>query len=458
MAKTLAQTSQRIRDTILRAREAQRKNNAAYAIDLFLSVLELEPELDEVRQELREMQVEAAQGHKHDPLASLKSLGKTLAVKGAIKKTPEKALPLAEQLLLVDVRAPAFVDLYVEAALAAGVPSAAALTLATLLKHDRKNDKWTEKLGHIYLKMGEAHLARTTFERLGELRPGDQAVIKWIKDSAALDTMEKGNWEEKGDFRHKLKSESESSALEQEGRAQKTLGELDRLIETQRRKLAQEPDNLNLYRPLADSLLKAGQLNEALEILREADDKANQADPLIQRSITETTVRIYEHNIKVLNEEGDTAAAEQQHAELQEYLIEDAADKVTRYPNDLGFKFDYGQLLFERGEIDKALAQFQHAQRNPQRRIDALYLMGRCFKAKGQFDIAAGQLSKAAEEIPTMDERKMNVLYELGEVLEAQGEQTKALEFFKQIYAVDIGYRDVSAKIEAGYKRAKTQG
>ena len=458
MSKTLQQVSPRIRETYKRAQEALQKNNTAYAVDLLLSVLELEPELHEVRTELREIQMEAVKGKKSNPtLSSLKGMGKKMAVQGAIKKEPAKALPLAEELLKLDIRNPAFHDAYIDAAKAANNVGAAAVTLAAILKYDRKNDKLLEKLGHLYIELGDSKRAREAFEQLGELRPGDQTVIKWIKDTAAMDTMRVGNWEAEGDFRGKLKDEDESAALEQGSRAQLVGNDLQRMIDTQRKKLEAEPENLNLYRPLADSLVKAEQFDEALEILNRADEKANHADPVIQRSISAVTVQIYEHNIKVLKSEGDLEAAEAQKAEMQAFLLEDAADKVARYPNDLGFKFDYGKLLMQTGELDKAIGQFQQAQRNPQRRIDALYLMGSCFKTKGQFDIAAAQLAKAAEELPSMDDKKISILYELGEVLEAQGKLEAAMDYYKQIYSVDIGYRDVASKIEAGYKRAKEQ-
>jgi tetratricopeptide (TPR) repeat protein len=227
------------------------------------------------------------------------------------------------------------------------------------------------------------------------------------------------------------------------------------MIQKQRQKLEAEPDNLNLYRPLADSLAKNGDLAEALEVLEQADEKANHADPMIQRAISDITVQIYDHNIEVLTEEGDEAGVQEQREEKEAFLLEDAQDKVKRYPNDLGFKFDYGRLLYNRGDLDEAIGQFQQAQRNPQRRIDALYLMGSCFKAKGQFDIAADQLQRAAEELPSLDGQKIAILYELGEVLEAQGAWDDALKYFKQIYAVDIGYKEVAAKIEAGYQKKK---
>lgn len=457
MPKTLVQTSSRIRETYQRAREALQKNNSDYAVELFTSILAMEPELDELRKELRELQVGMLKSKKPNPLSSMKGMGKSMAVKGLIKKDPAKALVEAEALMKIDPLNSAFLDLYADAAKAAGNLNAAAITYEAALKANRKNGDLLEKLGMLYLEMKQPHEAREIFERLGELRPTDQKVIKWIKDTAAMDSMAKGGWEQEGDFRGKLKDEGEASDLEQAGRSQQNLNDMEKLIIKQRQRLEAEPDNLNLYRPLADSLTKSGHLEEALEVLQRADEKANGADPMIQRAITDTTLKMYDYNIKILTEDGDPEAAEEQRKEKLAYQLEDIASKVKRYPNDLSFKFDYGELLYARGELDEAIGQFQQAQRNPQRRIDALFLMGSCFKAKGQYDIAATQLQKAAEELPTMDDTKMAILYELGEVLEAQGDLDGALAHFKSIYAVDIGYKKVAEKIEAGYARKKKQ-
>lgn len=458
MPKTLSQTSPRIRDSYKRVQEAIRKDNPDYAIDLLRSILEMEPELDELRRELRQTQLGKLKKKKADPLSSMKGMGKSMAVKAAIKKEPGKALSKAEELLEVDPLNPAFLEQYVDAARAAEYIVAAAVTIEEVLKVDPKNDALMETLGKVWLEAGNAHQARTVFEKLGELRPGDQNVIKWIKDTSAMDSMTKGGWEQEGDFRDKLKDEDEAAELEKAQRSQQGGGDLDRMIASQRSKLEAEPDNLNLYRPLADSLMKNGDLAEALEVLQMADEKANSADPMIQRAISDVTVKIYDYNIAVLLEEGDPEGSKEQEEEKAAFLLEDAADKVQRYPNDLGFKFEYGKLLHDRGDLDAAIGQFQQAQRNPQRRIDSLYLMGSCFKEKGQYDIASAQLKKAIEELPSMDGLKISILYELGEVLELQGDLDQALENFKQIYAVDIGYKDVAQKIEAGYARKKEEG
>ena len=107
----------------------------------------------------------------------------------------------------------------------------------------------------------------------------------------------------------------------------------------------------------------------------------------------------------------------------------------------------------ETGEIDLAIQNFQQSQRNPQRRIESLDRLGRCFKAKGIYDLAADQLKTAAEEIYVMDENKMAIYYELGDLYEKLGNKAEALKYYKEIYARDIGFRDVSTKLQTLHQR-----
>ena len=92
-------------------------------------------------------------------------------------------------------------------------------------------------------------------------------------------------------------------------------------------------------------------------------------------------------------------------------------------------------------------------QQNPQRRIRSLYYIARCFKQKQQYDIAAEQMEKAAAELQVLDDTKKDILYELGTLYEAMGKPDRAAVLYKEIYSVDIGYRDVAAKIETSYHK-----
>jgi tetratricopeptide (TPR) repeat protein len=104
---------------------------------------------------------------------------------------------------------------------------------------------------------------------------------------------------------------------------------------------------------------------------------------------------------------------------------------------------------------DDAIQQLQLAQRSPMERNEALYLLARCFRAKGQRDMALMQLDTALEQLPVMDDLRKQVLFELGEMHEEAGHLDKAFAFYREIYGADISYRDISAKMERMYKLRK---
>ena len=66
-------------------------------------------------------------------------------------------------------------------------------------------------------------------------------------------------------------------------------------------------------------------------------------------------------------------------------------------------------------------------------------------------DLAARTLQNAIKEKTTFDDEKKELVYVLGGVLEKTGKKQEAIEQFELIYAMDIGYKDVAAKVDAFY-------
>ena len=52
-----------------------------------------------------------------------------------------------------------------------------------------------------------------------------------------------------------------------------------------------------------------------------------------------------------------------------------------------------------------------------------------------------------------MDEIKKDVVYEMGILADQMGRKDEAVGYFKEIYAVDIKYRDVAQRSEASYTK-----
>jgi hypothetical protein len=66
-------------------------------------------------------------------------------------------------------------------------------------------------------------------------------------------------------------------------------------------------------------------------------------------------------------------------------------------------------------------------------------------------DVAVRTLQKAIDEKTAFDEDKKELIYQLGLALEAMGRRSDAIEQFKQIYEIDISFRDVGARVDAFY-------
>ena len=78
-------------------------------------------------------------------------------------------------------------------------------------------------------------------------------------------------------------------------------------------------------------------------------------------------------------------------------------------------------------------------------------LLGQCFFHRGMQDMAVRKFQEALREKPAFDEEKKEITYWLGLSLEKMGKRNEAIDCFKQIYEVDIGYKDVSSKVDAFY-------
>ena len=77
--------------------------------------------------------------------------------------------------------------------------------------------------------------------------------------------------------------------------------------------------------------------------------------------------------------------------------------------------------------------------------------LAKCFERRGMNDIAARKLQETLKEKLVFDDEKKELIYTLGCIFEKMGKREEAIEQFKLIYEIDIGYKDVSAKVDAYY-------
>lgn len=453
---TLEEVPRKIRDLYEKASSALERGNAVYAHDMLKQVIALEPRFLMARKNLRVAQVKALLASKPSAMthqiSSLKGAFTLMGAQGKLKKDPKAALDAAEKLMALDPLNLSFLKIFAEAAEAAEMPEIAVQTLEIAKPYYAKNVDFLRRLAALYIRVNLPGPAKDCYAAVAELRPNDQVAIKNLKDAAALDTMKIGGWNDtKSDFRSKLKDKKEAILLEQQAKAVKGESDVGSLIAERLKDIEREPQNMNFRRALADLYVRAERYDEALQSLDDATQAAGRSDPQIERTASQIKVKKLEAAIEAARAAGDEAAAAAKEQEKTAFLYDDASAMVQRYPNDLQFRYELGYQYYLRQKYTEAIEEFQLAQRNPQRRTRALYYLALCFKEKGQFDIAFEQLQKAASELTLMDETKKDIVYELGVLSEKMGRQAEAVGFFKEIYGVDIKYRDIDQRISASY-------
>jgi len=450
----------------LKAVTAIELHNFGYAIELLQNVLKQEPGFLTGRQVLRRAEVTRAKTEKKGffnistaPIAVMKA-------QRELKKDPHKTIELVEKVLETNPYNPQANMLLKDAALAADHPEIAIFALETLLENAPKDVKVLHELGRLYHQLNLADKAVEVYNRICEIDPLDLEAVKLGKDASARASMKKGGWVEAESYRDLIKDKEVAVSLEQQNKMQLSLENLEQQIDEAFARHEADPQNVDLARRLGLLHDQKDDLEGAIAWYQYAVALTNKTDPGLVRKVADLKMRQLEQQIReedhylTTHDSSDPSFAERkaklEHARQQraEILIDDARKRVDRNPTDLQVRYELGERLAEAGLFRDALPQLQRARQNPNARLKAMNLLGRCYRELGMLDLAARQLEDAAQEMLVMDSIKKESLYDLGLVYEQMGDSARYLEAMKKIYEADYGYRDVAARVESSYGRS----
>ncbi len=450
----------------LKAVAAIELRNFGYAIDLLQNLLKQEPEFLTGRQMLRRAEVTRAKTEKKGffnistaPLAVMKA-------QRELKKDPTKTIELVEKVLEMGPYNLQANMLLKDAAVAANFPEIALFAMETLLENDPRDLKVLHELGRLYQRYDQSDKAVEIYNRITEINPVDLEASKLGKDAAAHASMKQGGWNEAESYRDLIKDKEVAVSLEQQSRIQLTGESLEQQINETYARHEAEPQNVDLAKRLGVLHDQKEDLDGAIAWYQYAVDLTDRSDPGLVRKVTDLKMKKLERQIRedeqYLAEHGSGAehfaektteleTAKRQRAEI---LIEDARKRLDRNPTDLQLRYELGEHLTNAGQYRDALPELQRARQNPNARLKAMNLLGRCYRELGMLDLAVKQLDDAAREMTVMDVVKKEIVYNLGLVYEQMGETDKYIHAMKQIYEADYGYRDVAARVESSYSKS----
>ena len=451
MAVDLAQKAQNFPT---RGRQALETGRYELAVDMLMEAVSAAPDILETRKLLRAAQI--ANFKKNGKVGFGAKLGYMMArqkILGLVKKGKGvEAMAEAEKLLCQNPLDADNIEAAVKAAEAAGKAEHAAISVEAAYECSNKDPSLLERVATYYTMAKRWDKVRDAYQKLSEMKPGDQRVMQLLKNAEAQATMNSG-WTEtvgkKGGFQALIANKEQAAKLDAANKAVVTGDDAELLIQEKLKQIEAEPKNMNARRALARIYIQGKRFYEAIDVLQQAIEVSGTMDPELDRMLSQTKVQYYDQQIEALRANGQEDDAVAMEGEKNQFVFDDLAARVERYPNDLHLRFELGKQYFTYGYYDDALTHLQLAQKSPKDRLWALYYLAMCFLAQDQVDMGVMQLETARDAIPTMDDLKKKVVYQLGLCAEASGDLEKAYQYYKDVYSSDVGFEDLSERMLA---------
>ena len=432
-----------------KAEEALRRRNYDFAVEVYQQLLELEPDLAEARAGLRQALKRRFEQQKGGKLFRALSGAGPLAMAKTLRKAGkhQAAAKAVEQYLggnPLDEEANLLLGMSLEDA---GYFKSARAVYEFVAEIAPTNSAGLRKAGAMMRREGEHLKALEYYERALKADPRDQEALKARKDLAAERALQKGNFESVQHSREQIKDKQQAIDLERAKRRHLSDEDVAKDLERLQNLFAESPSDPDLMIQLADAHERLKDYEAALDVIERALQYRRDSFELVCRA-GDLRAKVKKKQIARADRDGNQELATRLERESVEIEVEDYKRRVEMHPGDAALRVQYGKRLMRQNQLDAALAEFQKANSDPRVHREALFNMAQCFQRKGFNDLARKEYLRALEGVQEIDERAREVLYNLGAIAESESNAAEARSFYARVYEVDIGYRDVAAKME----------
>lgn len=339
-------------------------------------------------------------------------------------------------------------------------PELAAFALETLRRGHPENTKNMHKLALHYMAHRQPDQASEVYRAILKVDPRDMDASKGEKDAAAQTSIQSQGWEGKS-FKDALKDSGEAAKLEMLSRQGMTQEQMEQFLAETIEQYNADQTDINIVKRMSDLYEKLGQIDSALMFydyaltLNPGDVALQRKVEIMRDKVQDQKIEDFEREIEANPNAPDIEDKRAQVAEIRRQrsavVIGEAKGRVDRNPTDKTLRYELGQAYFNAEMYTEAIPELQQAKSNPNMRIKAILMLGRCFERKNMNDLAKTSLMEASKELVIMDALKKEVLYELANVMDKMGDREGSLEALKEIYNADYGYRDVAKRVESSY-------
>ena len=444
---------------------AVNKKNYDYAILLLKDLLKQVPGFVEGRIVLRESQRKnKSGGGLFSKIVGTATSSPALA-KGemALRKGDHAvALAQAEEILTDDPESKPGHRLLAEAANALELPRTALASVQLLVKLAPESKGNCQLLASVLEKLGDYEQAEEILGKLVDKHTDDFKLRQVYKDFSARATINRGKYEKlssgEGSVNDVVRDKDEAAAMSREQSVHKPVEVLQQMIYEKEQEFQKDTKNLRVACEIAKLNVQAKDFDRALEYYDFVATNGMAGDATIDKLISDAHLARFDHRLAQLDKnaedyQGQKLAIEK---EIRVFQLEDCRKRAKRYPSDMDIRFELGVACFEAELYDEAVQAFQRAQTNPHYKHRAHGYLGQCFAVREMFELAERSLLAAIDERKGFNEFKKEIIYNLASVYEKMGRNDEAFERYQEVYEHDVGYRDVSSKVDNYYTIKKS--
>jgi tetratricopeptide (TPR) repeat protein len=430
------------------AADATKRRNFAMAVKIYGQVLQIQPDFGEARAGLRKTLFQKVAQKPASKLGAMVLGGAHLLTAGLCRLCRQHgaAARAYERYLVHDPLAEGANLKLAESLRRAGHKRSALAVYAAYAEHQPRCLDACRAAGLLFQEQGKFQEALQMFELALKIDPRDQESLKARKDLAAEGALRSTGIDKAQSSRELIKDKEQQRQLERQDRLQLSAGEIEDELTQVEQKLQESPQDQKLLRRGARLREMAKDLAGALDLVEQLL-RIKPDDGEIQELAGDLRIRLQEQMVAKADKSGDQAAAARAKATLHQLRVGEARRRVERNPADLGARFDLGNGLLAAGEVDAAIAELQQAVKDPRKKNEALFALGRAFQTKNMPELALGQFDKAMQAAGSGMMAK-EALYEMGAISQGLGKRDDALRYFTRILEQDIGFRDVAKKVE----------
>ncbi len=459
-----------------KAEQAAKKQNFEYAIELYMQGLMIDPKASEQRRRMHQVMTLAIEEKGGNPQGGMGVKLKVMpllanAKKLSLQKKWDEAIIEFEKALRFQPQNVATLFSLSQALSTNECSEGAVTILEDVVGIEKTHVEAYRMLGKLWAEKDDPEKAISYWEKLKQYKPDDKEAGKAIRDLSAATMVRKAEERkaQTGDesFKAMLKDEDESAELEKKAKIIRTDEDRIEAIKFKKEEIKADIKNSRLWRDLG-SLYQDLKKWDLAEAAYKKAIEVNPHDLFAAEKIGSLTENRLEQQVDELrakvsaSENGGGELAKQLEAketEFKEFKVVEYERRVKAHPTDYELKMRYGHVLMDVAKYDEAIQQFQKAVQDPKFKVQGLNCNGACFLYKGLYDLAENQFQRALEETadPNSEVAK-EIRYNLGTVFEKKAGATSspddkklhvenAIKWFQEIMAVDIGYRDVSARV-----------